>query len=237
MDLPVANELFRFTGFCLDRRSGGLFREDEAGGSTPVALGARALDVLAVLVARHGELVAKQAIMQAVWPGMLIEDRNLAVQISALRRVLDDGRTEGSCIQTEAGRGYRFVAAVTRGEREPTPLPGVPVSAPPVAEPPADAPKPPMRQSRLRRRTIAGAVAAASVLAVMLAAWVEQHPDRHKQHPTTPSLDRRAAVPEPERRWWRRLSRRGDHRRSNHRPIPRAGDVRHRAPDRVRLPG
>ncbi len=173
MDVRVANDVVHFAGFRFDRRSGGLFREDTAGGSTPLALGARALDVLAVLVAHPGELVSKQAIMQAVWPRMVIEDRNLAVQISALRRVLDDGRSEGSCIQTEAGRGYRFVAAVTTGEREPPPPSGVSASVPPAVEPPADVrPKPPVRQSPFRRRTIAGAVVAAGVLAVMLAAWV-----------------------------------------------------------------
>ena len=61
-----------------------------------------------------GELVSKQAIMQAVWPGIVVDEKNLAVQISALRRMLDDGQTERSCIQTEAGRGYRFVVPVTR---------------------------------------------------------------------------------------------------------------------------
>jgi TolB-like protein/DNA-binding winged helix-turn-helix (wHTH) protein/Tfp pilus assembly protein PilF len=173
VDVPVANDVVQFAGFRFDRRSGGLFRDDTAGGSTPLALGARALDVLAVLVAHPGELVSKQAIMQAVWPGMLIEDRNLAVQMSALRRVLDEGRSEGSCIQTEAGRGYRFVAAVTRAEREPPPQSGVSTPALPAAEPPADAPpRLPVRQSPLRRRTIAGAVVAAGVPAVMLAAWV-----------------------------------------------------------------
>ncbi len=118
MDTPVAHDVFLFGGFRLDRHSGGLFRQDGAGSATPVAIGARALDVLAVLVAHQGELVSKQAIMQAVWPGMTVDEKNLAVQISALRRVLDDGQPEPSCIQTEAGRGYRFVAPVTRPSHE-----------------------------------------------------------------------------------------------------------------------
>lgn len=105
MDVPVANELFLFEGFRLDRRSGGLFRQAASGVSVPVPIGSRALDVLVVLLAHHGELVSKQAIMQAVWPGLVVEEKNLAVQIAALRRILDEGRTEPSCIQTEAGRG------------------------------------------------------------------------------------------------------------------------------------
>jgi DNA-binding winged helix-turn-helix (wHTH) protein len=114
MDAPVAHDVFLFGGFRLDRHSGGLFRQDGAGGATQLAIGPRALDVLAVLVAHPGELVPKQAIMQAVWPGITVDEKNLTVQISSLRRVLDDGQTERSCIQTEAGRGYRFVAPVTR---------------------------------------------------------------------------------------------------------------------------
>ena len=114
IDAPLANDLFLFGGFRLDRRSGGLFREDAADGAMPVDIGGRALDVLGVLVAHHGELVSKQAIMQAVWPGIVVDEKNLAVQISLLRRILDDGRAGSSCIQTEAGRGYRFVAPVTR---------------------------------------------------------------------------------------------------------------------------
>jgi DNA-binding winged helix-turn-helix (wHTH) protein len=96
--MPVANDLFLFGGFRLDRRNGGLFRQDDTGASIAVPIGSRALDVLTVLVGRPGELVSKDAIMNAVWPDVVIEEKNLTVQISALRRVLDDGRKDGSCI-------------------------------------------------------------------------------------------------------------------------------------------
>ncbi len=56
--------------------------------------------------------------MHAVWPETVVEDSNLTVQISALRRILDEGRSEGSCIQTIPGRGYRFVGRVTWTEPE-----------------------------------------------------------------------------------------------------------------------
>jgi DNA-binding winged helix-turn-helix (wHTH) protein len=65
---------------------------------------------------RQGQLVSKEAIMEAVWPGMVVREGNLTVQISALRRSLDEYREGGSCIQTAPGRGYRFVAPVTRVE-------------------------------------------------------------------------------------------------------------------------
>ena len=67
--------------------------------------------------------------MAAAWPGMVIDDNNLTIQIATLRRVLDHGRTEGSCILTVPGRGYRLVAPVTRAEpadRSPRPVPRLP---------------------------------------------------------------------------------------------------------------
>jgi TolB-like protein/DNA-binding winged helix-turn-helix (wHTH) protein len=80
----------------------------------PVALGSRALDVLSVLMDRPGELVSKNEIMRAVWPNVVVDEHNLTVQISVLRRILDADRPNGSCIQTVSGRGYRFVVPVTR---------------------------------------------------------------------------------------------------------------------------
>jgi TolB-like protein/Flp pilus assembly protein TadD len=112
MDAQPLSDTFLFEGFRLDRRSG-LFRRDN-GAAAPITIGSRALDILGVLIARAGEVVSKDEIIGAVWPGTAVEDSNLTVQVSALRRVLDRDRSEGSCIQTVAGRGYRFVPAVTR---------------------------------------------------------------------------------------------------------------------------
>ena len=112
MEALAAGETFLFEGFRLDRR--GLFRRDEREVFVPVAIGSRALDVLRVLIAAEGDLVSKNEIMVAVWPRTVVEDNNLTVQISTLRRILDQGRADGSCVQTVAGRGYRFAAVVTR---------------------------------------------------------------------------------------------------------------------------
>jgi len=54
--------------------------------------------------------------MEAVWPGTTVEEANLTVHISTLRRILDQNRENGSSIQTVPGRGYRFIASVTRAE-------------------------------------------------------------------------------------------------------------------------
>jgi TolB-like protein/DNA-binding winged helix-turn-helix (wHTH) protein len=116
MDRLGSADILLFEGFRLDRSGGGLFRLDEADTAAPVVLGSRALDLLGLLVERQGELVAKDAIMETVWPGTAVEEGNLTVQISTLRRILDQNREEGSCIQTVPGRGYRFIAPVTRVE-------------------------------------------------------------------------------------------------------------------------
>jgi TolB-like protein len=114
MDAASSTNISLFGGFRLDRRSGVLCRRDERSVFAPLSMGSRALEILGVLVERPGELVSRGEIMAAVWPGTAVEDSNLNVQIAALRRVLDEGRTEGSCIQTVRGRGYRFTAAVAR---------------------------------------------------------------------------------------------------------------------------
>jgi TolB-like protein/DNA-binding winged helix-turn-helix (wHTH) protein/Tfp pilus assembly protein PilF len=114
VDAPNPRDIFVFGQFRFDRSSGGLFRCDGDGDPAPVTIGSRALEVLGVLIERHGDLVSRDEFLAAVWPNTVVEEANLAVQISALRRVVDQDRTDGSCIQTVPGRGYRFVAAVTR---------------------------------------------------------------------------------------------------------------------------
>jgi adenylate cyclase len=114
MDRATASDILLFEGFRFDY--GGLFQFDRVGSIAPIALGSRALDVLALLVERPGELISRDKIMEAVWPGTTVEEGNLTVQISTLRRILDRNRPHGSCIQTVPGRGYRFVAPVSRGD-------------------------------------------------------------------------------------------------------------------------
>jgi TolB-like protein/DNA-binding winged helix-turn-helix (wHTH) protein len=112
MDGLGSADLLLFEGFRFDRRAGGLFRLDQDGTATPVALGSRALDLLALLVRQNGELVSKDEIMAVVWPGKVVEEANLNVQVSKLRHILDHNRAQSSCIQTVTGYGYRFTAEV-----------------------------------------------------------------------------------------------------------------------------
>jgi TolB-like protein/DNA-binding winged helix-turn-helix (wHTH) protein/Flp pilus assembly protein TadD len=110
MDLLAKSSTFVLEGFRLDQD--GLFRRDQNGVFVPIAMGVRALDVLRVLVGRAGSLVSRDQMIAAVWPATVVGDNNLNVQIGALRRVLDEGRADGSCIETVPGRGYRFTVPV-----------------------------------------------------------------------------------------------------------------------------
>jgi TolB-like protein/DNA-binding winged helix-turn-helix (wHTH) protein len=75
----------------------------------PISLGSRALDILRVLALAKGNVVSKDRLLDAVWPGLAVEENNIQVHISALRKELDK-RTDGeSFIVTVPGRGYRLV--------------------------------------------------------------------------------------------------------------------------------
>ncbi|WP_298241630.1 winged helix-turn-helix domain-containing protein [uncultured Bradyrhizobium sp.] len=78
----------------------------------PVKLGGRAFELLQLLVQRRGELVSKNELMAAAWPGTFLHDSNLKVNMWSLRRSLGDTQTEPVYIATVARRGYKFIADV-----------------------------------------------------------------------------------------------------------------------------
>lgn len=90
--------------FRLDAESESLLR-----GAEPTRLGRRAVAVLRVLLQRAGEPVSKASLIEAAWPGLAVEENNLSVQISALRRVLAAERSGSSWIETLPRRGYRYI--------------------------------------------------------------------------------------------------------------------------------
>ncbi|MBX3644781.1 MAG: winged helix-turn-helix domain-containing protein [Rubrivivax sp.] len=75
-------------------------------GGVPVPLGGRAFDVLVVLAAQAGRLVPKSQLLDEAWPGLVVEEGNVAAQIMALRKALGS-----DAIATVAGHGYRFTLA------------------------------------------------------------------------------------------------------------------------------
>jgi predicted ATPase/DNA-binding winged helix-turn-helix (wHTH) protein len=82
----------------------------------PVRLGSRAFDILAALVERAGEVVGKEQLIARAWPQTFVEESNLKIQVSALRRALGDGQGGNRYVITVPGRGYNFVAPVRRDE-------------------------------------------------------------------------------------------------------------------------
>src|SRR5438477_3730505 len=85
-------------------------------GDTPVRLGSRAFDILAALVERSGEVVAKEELIARAWPQTFVEEANLKMQVSALRRALGDGQGGHRYVATVPGRGYNFIAPVHHEE-------------------------------------------------------------------------------------------------------------------------
>jgi predicted ATPase/DNA-binding winged helix-turn-helix (wHTH) protein len=92
-------------------------------GDQPVRLGSRAFDILAALVERPGEVIGKEELIARTWPKTFVEDANLKIQVSALRRALGDGQGGHRYIATIPGRGYNFVAPVRHEESVEAALP------------------------------------------------------------------------------------------------------------------
>src|SRR5262245_55273407 len=94
---------FRFGAFELDTARGVLTRD-----GTPVSLGNRALSVLQALLRAGGKVVTKNELMAMAWPGMVVEEANLSVQIATLRKVLATSPEARDWISTASRVGYRF---------------------------------------------------------------------------------------------------------------------------------
>src|ERR1700692_4940959 len=98
-------------------------------GDEPIPLGGRALDILIALAERPGEIVTRHALISTVWPDVTVEEANLRFQMAALRKALGDGRDGARYISNIAGRGYCFVAPVTRsGAEQLVPVTGIATS-------------------------------------------------------------------------------------------------------------
>ncbi len=118
---PQPNDLLSFGPFSLLTAERLLKKADES-----IPLGGRALDILIALVERAGEVVTHRELISTVWPGVTVEDANLRAQIAALRKALGDGRDGARYVSNVAGRGYCFVAPVTRSSaRQPVPITGI----------------------------------------------------------------------------------------------------------------
>ena len=104
------NQIYEFGDFRLEKKERRLLRDGEA-----VALTPRAFDLLVILVEHHGQLVTKDELMQGVWAGSFVEDANLNVNISTLRKALG----ENAFIETVPKQGYRFTGSVSEAGGRP----------------------------------------------------------------------------------------------------------------------
>jgi DNA-binding winged helix-turn-helix (wHTH) protein len=85
-------------------------------GGKPVRLGSSAFDILTALVERAGAIVGKDELIARAWPATFVDEANLKIQVSALRRALGDGQGDNRYIATVVGRGYNFVAPIREEE-------------------------------------------------------------------------------------------------------------------------
>ena len=146
-------EAYSFGPFVLMPRERQLQRD-----GVPIALAAKAFDVLLALVRNHGRLVTKEALLEEVWPGVVVEEVNLTVNISAIRKALAGGGKE-DWIETVPRHGYRF-----RGEVKP----GTEVAVSPMI--PAERPQS-VPAARIQSRRLWVGLAALAVFAVAFVLW------------------------------------------------------------------
>ncbi len=99
--------VYRFGGFLLVPRERVLLHEGE-----PVALAGKAFDLLAALVSQAGQLATKDELLRRVWPGLVVEEVNLSVNMSAIRKALACSPDAAEWIETVPRQGYRFKALV-----------------------------------------------------------------------------------------------------------------------------
>lgn len=94
-----------------------LLRDGEA-----VSIGSRAFEILALLVDQAGRLVGNREIMARVWPNTIVEEANLRVNMTALRRALGENRGEENYIKNTPGRGYTFVTPLNHRDALAAPI-------------------------------------------------------------------------------------------------------------------
>jgi predicted ATPase/DNA-binding winged helix-turn-helix (wHTH) protein len=131
-ELPVpphleagARATISFGSFRFDRTRRLLLKEGE-----PVRIGSRAFDLLIALIDRAGDVISRHELLDLVWRGMVVDEAGVRVHMASLRRALGDGRDGARYIVNIAGRGYSFVAPITRNDPDPRPPPPAASQAP-----------------------------------------------------------------------------------------------------------
>src|SRR5215472_12394015 len=105
--LQKTHHLYEFGPFVLDTMQHALLRNGQLVPLTP-----KTYDTLLVLVQNSGKMLAKEELMNTLWPDRFVEESNLTQQVSMIRKALGESPGEHRYIVTVPGRGYRFAAAV-----------------------------------------------------------------------------------------------------------------------------
>jgi DNA-binding winged helix-turn-helix (wHTH) protein/tetratricopeptide (TPR) repeat protein len=116
MQTGIDSRVYEFSGFRLEVAQRRLLYLGR-----PLPIKPKILDLLLFLVERHGQLITKDQLMKSIWPDAIVEENNITVSISMLRKTLGDNRVNPQFIETVPRRGYRFVAEVTEVYAEETP--------------------------------------------------------------------------------------------------------------------
>lgn len=135
------NSFYEYGSFRLEPAEHRLTRD-----GTPISLAPKAFELLVYLVQNSGRLLTKEEILHSVWPDSFVEEANLTVAISALRKALGEKNGQQRYIETVPKKGYRFVASV-KEVKQPQPIQPTPVvESPANGHPYADlaAPPPPI---------------------------------------------------------------------------------------------
>lgn len=105
--IDTAEKIFSFAEFEVDAAKRRLARN-----GSPVALNPKAFELLLVLIENRGQIVRKEELLETVWANQFVEENNLTVHISALRKIFGEKKGEHQFIVTVPGKGYKFVADV-----------------------------------------------------------------------------------------------------------------------------
>ena len=155
----TSGRLYELGPFRLDPVRRLLFRQDQV-----IPLPPKVLSTLLVLVENSGRVVSKDELMKAVWPDTFVEEGNLTQNISVLRKVLGENPGEHIFIETVPKQGYRFIPV-----------------GPGATQPPTTS-----WLKRQRGRTLAGALAAALVIAAGIGGYLGQRPNATSSLEVTP---------------------------------------------------
>lgn len=165
--------LYEFDGFRLNPADHSLLCAGK-----PIPLTPKSFDILVTLIERNGQLVTKDELMRKIWPDSFVEEANLTVNVSALRKALGDTPEHQQYIETVPKLGYRFTRRVTtRSENPPSFLPSASRSAHVSPPPEASAvgklsalPKPDL--DRPTHRLLALSMLAVGVVVVLSVVWL-----------------------------------------------------------------